>query len=134
MRRHYALLVLAIVMIACSTGSTQGPENGLINADELKSRLDSGLDGILIDLRTPEEVANGILPGAQIIDFRSDEFEAQIKALDKDEKYYVYCHGGGRSAKTKTLMEQLGFQSVLDYGGGFSEWSSLGYPLVDATK
>lgn len=121
-------------MFACSTGKTQEPENGLINADELKSRMDSGLDGILIDLRTPDEVANGILPGAQVIDFRSSDFEDQIKALDKDQKYYVYCHGGGRSAKTKTLMQKLGFQSVLDYGGGFSEWSSLGLPLVDAPK
>lgn len=131
MRLHQQiLLVLAIVMMSCSNGNTQEQDNGLINADELKSRIDSGLDGILIDLRTPGEVANGILPGAKIINFNDADFEAQIKSLDKDQKYYVYCHSGGRSAKTRALMEQFGFQSVLDYGGGFSEWSSLGYPLV----
>lgn len=132
--RHLITLVLAIAMMACGSTAQQGPENGLIQAEALKSRMDNGLDGILIDLRTPEEVANGILPGARVIDFRAADFEAQIKALDKDEKYYVYCHGGGRSAKTKTLMQELGFQSVLDYAGGFSEWSSLGYPLVRATE
>ncbi|MEM8894815.1 MAG: rhodanese-like domain-containing protein [Bacteroidota bacterium] len=121
-------------MISCEPASSQDQENGLISAEELKTRLDAGLDGVLLDLRTPGEVANGIIPGAKVIDFRSSDFKDQINALDKNEKYYVYCHGGGRSAKTKTIMEQLGFESVLDYGGGFSEWSSLGYPLVDAPK
>ncbi len=126
MTRLNLLFFSWFILSSCSSVSQQ---NGLISAEELKSRIEAGLDGVLIDLRTPAEIAKGMIPGSIVIDYRADDFAAQIQGLDKEKKYYLYCHSGGRSARAKDLMEKQGFQSILDYGGGFKEWSSLGYPL-----
>ncbi len=101
-----------------------------IKAEELKQKIESGMNGVLLDVRTPGEVENGILPGAEIINFQDEDFEDKIAALDKSETYYIYCHSGGRSARTQNMMKQMGFENVFEYSGGYSEWSALGYPLV----
>ena len=133
MTRLNVLFFSWLILSSCSSVSQQDQEDGLISAEELKSRIEEGLDGALIDLRTPAEVSKGVIPGSIVIDYRADDFATQIQALAKDKKYYLYCHSGGRSARAKDLMEKQGFQSIFDYGGGFKEWNSLGYPLVNAS-
>ncbi len=62
----------------------------------------AGANAVLLDVRTPEEVAEGIIPGAVNIDFRAPDFAEKIAELDKDKTYFVYCKVGGRSAKAIT--------------------------------
>ena len=57
--------------------------------------------GILIDVRTPEEFEAGHLDTAINIDWFAADFKERVAALahDKNQKVYVYCKKGGRSAK-----------------------------------
>jgi rhodanese-related sulfurtransferase len=124
-------LTLSLSLSSCAQ-STGNPVAATITAEDLKSSIDQGYTGVILDVRTPKEVANGVLPNAIVIDFQGADFKSELSKLDKNQPYTVYCHAGGRSAKTKELMLEMGFTTVTDYKGGFSEWSQKQYPLVSA--
>jgi rhodanese-related sulfurtransferase len=79
---------------------------------------------ILIDVRTPEEFAEGSIDGALNINWLSDEFNNQVAVLDKSKKLYVYCKKGGRSLKSQARLKELGFTHVIDLEGGYDAYSS----------
>lgn len=87
-------------------------------------------DLVILDVRTPEEFAEGHLDGAVMIDFYRDDFADQLTQLDPDVPYLVYCRSGNRSGQTAAIMEQLGFTDVVDVDGGILSWTEAGLPTV----
>jgi rhodanese-related sulfurtransferase len=85
---------------------------------------------VVIDVRTPEEFAEGYIDGADMIDFYADTFADDIAALDPDSTYLLYCRSGNRSGQTATMMQQLGFENVYDMEGGVVAYGEQGLPLV----
>ncbi|MCW4031920.1 MAG: rhodanese-like domain-containing protein [Candidatus Bathyarchaeota archaeon] len=85
---------------------------------------------VILDVRTPEEIANGAIENSIKIDYYSDTFLEEIDELDKENTYLVYCRSGGRSGEATKLMEELGFQKVYDMSGGFSQWEAEDLPFV----
>lgn len=80
---------------------------------------------VLIDVRTPEEFAQGAIEGAKNIDFFNQQnFIKQISSLDKSEPVYVYCRSGNRSMKAARQLISLGFEKVYDLAGGYMAWAS----------
>lgn len=71
---------------------------------------------VVIDVRTLEEYQTGHLKDSLLIDFRSDDFQTQINALDRHHNYKLYCRSGARSGVATALMIQLGFKSVENLG------------------
>ena len=84
----------------------------------------------VIDVRTPQEFAEGHLPGAVNIDVQSADFAAKVQQLDPQAPYAVYCRSGNRSAAALRMMDQLGFSSAYHLGGGISAWKSAGGEVV----
>ncbi len=87
-------------------------------------------DLVVLDVRTPEEYAEGHLDGAVLVDFYDADFADQLGQLDPEVPYLVYCRSGNRSGQTLTLMEQLGFSSASDVDGGIVAWQDAGLPVV----
>jgi rhodanese-related sulfurtransferase len=87
-------------------------------------------DLVVLDVRTPEEFAEGHLDGAVLVDFYATDFVDQLAALDTDVPYLVYCRSGNRSGETLGVMEQLGFSSAVDVDGGIVAWSGAGLPVT----
>jgi phage shock protein E len=87
-------------------------------------------DLVVLDVRTPEEFAEGHLDGAVLIDFYDADFAEQLAALDPDVPYLVICRSGNRSGQTLGIMEQLGFASAADVDGGIIAWAGAGLPLT----
>ena len=79
-------------------------------------------DILFLDVRTPEETAEGVIPGAIIADYRSDSFRQEISTLDKSKSYVVYCRSGGRSVQASNLMSEAGFSDLLNMKGGYNSW------------
>ena len=80
-------------------------------------------NAVILDVRTEEEVANGIIPEAINIDiYKGQGFIYEIEELDKPKNFYVYCAAGVRSANACGVMQQLGFENVFNLVGGFSNW------------
>lgn len=80
----------------------------------------------LIDVRTPEEYANGYIKNAKNINFNDDDFIEQMSKLDKNKPVYVYCKLGGRSGKAAIQLKEAGFVKIYDFKGGMKQWSAEG--------
>jgi phage shock protein E len=101
-----------------------------LSVQEFKSKLDSVTGKVLIDLRTPDEIAKGVIPDAIQLDYFRKDFEAQIAKLDKTKTYFLYCAAGGRSAETAELMSKLGFKQVYNLKDGFNGWKKQKMPII----
>jgi len=71
---------------------------------------------VVLDVRTPEEYAEGHLDGARNLNV-ADDFGRAVSALPKTGRYVVYCRSGNRSAQAAAVMKGLGFTDVADAGG-----------------
>ncbi|GAB3292656.1 rhodanese-like domain-containing protein [Hymenobacter tenuis] len=71
---------------------------------------------VLLDVRTPEEFASGHVAGARNLDFRAPDFAQQVALLDPKQTYVLYCASGNRSGKAAVLMQEKGFQKVVNAG------------------
>lgn len=120
------LLIGAMLWISCNNKPKSAPiESGVkseINKAELIKMLINNDDVMLIDVRTPEEIAEGKINGAIEINYHDKNFESLISQLDRDQHYVVYCKSGGRSGKTVEHMNKVGFKQCTNLIGGYSNW------------
>lgn len=112
-----------------TTSTSEGhPINKDLSAKEF-SQMSQDKPGIILDVRTPEEVAQGIIPGAIHINWLGSDFETKVNELDKNQPMYVYCKSGGRSGSACSKMGQLGFVEVYNLSGGITAWESNGFTI-----
>ncbi|OOG77470.1 rhodanese-like domain-containing protein [Algoriphagus sp. A40] len=84
---------------------------------------------MVVDVRTPEEVAEGHLAGSLNINFLGENFAQEIETLDKKKTYLLYCRTGNKSRKAADLMEKAGFKHVYMLEGGITAWNEAGKPV-----
>lgn len=86
-------------------------------------------NAVILDVRTPEEWSQGIIPGAIHIDYyKGQGFIEEVAQLDKSKTYYVYCRSGARSGNACNIMGELGFEKAFNLEGGIMEWTG---PVAD---
>ncbi|WP_410511649.1 rhodanese-like domain-containing protein [Paenibacillus sp. BR2-3] len=93
-----------------------------ITAQELRQRLMTGEDLILIDVREDEEVAFGMIPGAQHIPmgeipYRTDDITAEAEVI-------FICRSGARSQRVCEYLQQQGYNKTVNLSGGMIEWNT----------
>lgn len=118
---------IALISFACSTSDAQ--QVSRISNEELAGLMKQP-EVQLLDVRTPEEVAHGIIEGATVIDIYDPQFIEKVGKLDKEKPIVVYCAAGGRSAKAAMKLKDLGFKKIYDLKAGYRGWKSEGYPTV----
>lgn len=119
---------------ACQSGNSETSE--LISQDilakdafQLIEANKSNEDFVILDTRTPGEYDRGHIQNSIFVDYSSPSFKAKIEKLNKDKKYVIYCHSGGRSKTTLNMMKKLGFKEAYNMIGGIVAWSKAGYQL-----
>ncbi|MDR2015868.1 MAG: FAD-dependent oxidoreductase [Azoarcus sp.] len=95
--------------------------SSLIEPEELDAALSAG--AILIDLRQPEELRQGQIPGAQNLPLPQLRAQAQTQ-LPKDAQLIVYCQVGLRGYIGQRQLQQQGW-SVRNLNGGFRTWKMM---------
>lgn len=75
-------------------------------------------DFILLDIRTPREFSAGSLPRAVNLNFYSPDLIQRLNALEKSHRYFIFCRSGSRSKGMLEIMEQLGFEEVVELDEG----------------
>ena len=125
------LLCLALLATACGGDTAEPGELRLVSVQEgAEIQAEPPSDLVILDVRTPEEFAEGHLEGAVMIDSYDLDFADQLAELDPDVPYLLYCRSGNRSGQTLALMEELGFTDVADVDGGINQWQAAGLPVV----
>lgn len=95
-----------------------------ISVEDLARRIDAGEDLCIIDVRQPEEEAEGTIPGARLIPLAT--LPDQLSTLPRDREILVHCKAGGRSARAVKLMTEAGFSRAVNVSGGIDAWKALG--------
>ncbi|MCD8528835.1 MAG: rhodanese-like domain-containing protein [Chitinophagales bacterium] len=114
MKNILSIMALAFILFSCQAQS--GTDK--IALDEYQT-LEPQENTFVIDVRTPEEVSQGFIKGADyFFNVNGGNFEEQLKDLDKDATYIVYCRSGMRSNNAQSIMKKLGFTKVYDLKGG----------------
>lgn len=125
------MLLILLLAGACSPSEAQQPTK--ISGAELVALMKNP-NVQLVDVRTPREVAGGVIEGAVVIDITSPDFVSHMNALDKQKPIVLYCAVGGRSASAATRLAELGFTEIYDLTGGTRMWEAEGRPLVKPEK
>jgi len=80
----------------------------------------------VLDVREPDEYAEGALPGALHIPRGHLESQVEGRLIDKTAPVVVYCAGGVRSAFAARTLQELGYTTVESMIGGFGRWKDEG--------
>lgn len=89
---------------------------------ELETIIKENENAVLIDVRSPEECAEGMIEGAKNMNLFDSDFLERIGKLDKSKDYFMICRSGGRSGSAAGAMDQMGFESVTNMVGGMMSW------------
>jgi membrane protein DedA with SNARE-associated domain/rhodanese-related sulfurtransferase len=110
-----------------------------ITAEELKQKLDAGLQVSILDLQGDRDHAperQGI-PGAVRIDPRRlEQYKAYHRKtpipLPRDREVILYCNGPDKftSARVALAMRRHGFSHVRPLAGGLRAWQERGFPVA----
>ncbi|MDY3547931.1 rhodanese-like domain-containing protein [Riemerella anatipestifer] len=76
-------------------------------------------NSILVDVRTPEEFAEGSANGA--INIPLDQLENHLDKLNPSQDIVLFCRSGRRSEEAKSILEKHGFKKVYNAG----TWSEV---------
>ena len=85
---------------------------------------------VVLDVRTGGEYAAGHIANAINIDVEGMTFDGDIKSLDKDAKYAVYCQSGRRSVNAIKKLQDAGFTNLFNLENGILDWQGAGLPVV----
>jgi phage shock protein E len=85
---------------------------------------------VIIDVRTPEEFAQGHIEGAINIPVEHPDYMNQVAQLDPTATYAVYCRSGNRSQAAVAGMASTGSTGIYELESGTVGWTDAGRPLV----
>lgn len=140
--RHRATLAAAALGLAVSLGLTGCASETAVaeqaGAPAAVTTIGAGdvvdvaemTGAVVLDVRTPQEFAEGHVDGALNIDVNSPTFAEDVEALPRDVPYVVYCRSGNRSLVAASQMSQAGFGEVYNVDAGLATLAEAGIPLV----
>lgn len=68
----------------------------------------------LVDVRTPDEFAEGSVEGA--VNIPLSVLEQELSQFKNKENIIVFCRSGARSGNAQIILQQHGFENVMNGG------------------
>jgi phage shock protein E len=121
------MLLLALITALCSFAACAREDATTpVQPGELAALLARDDAPLLLDVRTPEEFAQGHVPGATLVPVQ--ELEARLGELEayKARGIVTYCEVGGRASKAAELLRASGFSNVRLLDGSMQRWRDDG--------
>jgi len=98
------------------------------SCQQIKERIDSGEEFVLLDVREhPERAFCSIDPGVHM---PMGEVPVRMAELDREKDIVVFCHHGMRSFQVAAFLKANGFTNVYNLDGGIDQWSLTVDPTV----
>ncbi|MGJ8677161.1 MAG: molybdopterin-synthase adenylyltransferase MoeB [Akkermansiaceae bacterium] len=110
----------------CPSTSSSSARPNELSVQELKAKLDQGLNGILIDVRETWEHDVINIPSARLVPLNT--FPAILPELEsqgKDQEILMLCKAGSRSAMAMNFLVNEGFTNVHNVIGGMDAWQKM---------
>ena len=120
MRKIKRLLpfVLSLMLLSsCGTPGSSSSGYRQISMDEAVKMMKDEKNYIILDVRRPDEFAEGHIPDAVLIPEYEITDRAPAELPDKDRLILVYCRSGRRSKIASQALADLGYTNVKEFGG-----------------
>ena len=118
-----------ILSTSIASGCKTSPEIASVTAQQFNSEI-KGDNKTILDVRTPEEYADGHIDNAININVLSPDFpERASKSISKKDTVYVYCRSGKRSLDAAQKLSRLGYK-VVNLKDGIMGWQESGFPVT----
>ena len=117
MKHKYLVLVMALIMTtvfilgSCGTGYKQ------ISQDEAMQIMEEESGFLIVDVRRPDEFAEGHIEGAINVPNEGIAEEMPEELPDKDQLLLIYCRTGRRSKEASEKLAKIGYKNVYEFGG-----------------
>lgn len=99
------------------------------NVADVKRRMESGEEFLLVDVREDNEWAKGHLPRAVHMGRGIIERDIEKQVPETTKKIILYCGGGFRSALVADNLQKMGYTNVESMDGGWRGWTEAGLPV-----
>jgi phage shock protein E len=138
--RFLASLVLGFTLIVGGSQTVSAYHSYVISVHKLKTTLEKAPDHLskgffLIDVRSPEEHAGGVIPGTdRNIEFSQMKTRHHEIGAKSNDHIVVYCQSGHRSNIAAETLADLGYKHVYNVSGSMNAWQAAGYEIQPAPR
>jgi len=100
-----------------------------ISQAELMQRIQANQPGLILDVRSPQEYAEGHIPGA--INIPHDQLGSRLAEIGsyKENDVVLYCRSGRRVVIAANTLQPAGFRKLQHLDGDMNGWISKGLPI-----
>ena len=118
MRKLLLILLSALMFTGCAgTSNNQTSTYRQITMDEAVNMMAQENGYIILDVRRPDEFAEGHIPGAINVANETIGTDEIPKLPNKDQLIMVYCRSGRRSKEASEKLVKLGYTNIVEFGG-----------------
>ena len=118
----FTLPLLGLLLSAAAWGHDTIPD---ISPESLHS---NGFDGLILDVRSAEEFAEGHVPGA--LNVPHSRIASHLATLGSiQQPVLVYCRSGRRAGIALETLTDLGFKQLYHLDGDMQAWQSDSLPI-----
>lgn len=82
----------------------------------------------VLDVRTPQEFAEGHVPGA--VNITHDQLASRLAEVPKDKDVVLYCRSGRRAAMAADVLQANGYERLSHLEGDMQAWVANGRPVA----
>lgn len=130
LKLNFPTVICVVLISLISFSGYAQKEAPKLSPAKFESRSNKDKKSVILDIRTPEEIAKGHIEGAETADFLSSDFGEKLRGMDKNKKYYVYCRSGKRTVSASEKMKEMGFRKVFVLEGGLNNWIAQEKPIL----
>ncbi len=101
---------------------------GAVTVAEAQALIDTNPELVIVDVRTPEEFADGHIEGAILLPV--SELADRLDELAPEDELLIYCRTKNSSTTAMTILTANGFTQQFHMHEGITGWVAAGYPTV----
>ncbi|MCQ2563477.1 MAG: rhodanese-like domain-containing protein [Mogibacterium sp.] len=109
--------VMVLIMAAVFILGACGASYKQISQDEAMKIMEEETGYLIVDVRRPDEFAEGHIEGAINVPNEEIADEMPEKLPDKDQLLLVYCRTGRRSKEASAKLAKIGYTNIHEIGG-----------------
>ena len=134
-----ALLMVGAMSVACMTIATAGEPAATAPAAAAAAVAPMSQEALLehqsrhpdhlfvLDVRTPQEYAEGHVPGAVNVPY--DQLASRLAEVPKDKDVVLYCKSGRRAGIAADVLAANGYTRLSHLEGDMPAWAAKGHAV-----
>lgn len=121
--------VTMLISASCALSAYAQSSAAVSNIDVVQSRTMQQQGALLLDVREPDEFAEGHAPGSKLIPL--GQLQSRVNEIGdaKRNPVVIICRSGRRSMQAASILGRLGFTAIYNVQGGMIAWEKAALPI-----